>query len=302
MLGERASPKQLAELRAEFGLDRPILEQYLRYITRIARLDFGTSIKTGRSVLDEVGELLPATFELSIASILFATLGGIFIGVITAVHRNSLIDYGITVGSLVGVSMPVFWLGLVAIMIFSVRLDLFPTGGRIDLRYFFESITNFYVIDSIILWFQESDPSYLVSTIHHLILPTIVLGTIPLAIIARTTRTSMLEVLSQDYIRTARAAGIREHKIIFIYALRNAFLPILTVIGVQFGVLLSSAILTETVFSWPGIGKWLYKAIEARDFPAVQGGVVLVVLFFMIINLAVDLLYSVINPRIRLGG
>jgi ABC-type dipeptide/oligopeptide/nickel transport system permease component len=196
--------------------------------------------------------------------------------------------------------MPVFWLGLVLIMIFSVWLDLLPTGGRMNIRYYFDPITNFYFIDGLILWITEGDSKFFVSAVQHLILPTIALGTIPLAIIARTTRSSMLEVLQQDYIKTARSAGIRERRVVYRYALRNALLPVITIIGLQFGLLLSGAILTETVFSWPGIGRWLYVAIGARDYPAVQGGIIFISAFFVLINLAVDILYSVINPKIRM--
>jgi peptide/nickel transport system permease protein len=230
----------------------------------------------------------------------FATIAGVILGVTSARKRNSWVDYTTMGGALVGVSMPVFWLGLVLIMIFSVWLDLFPTGGRMNIRYYFEPITNFYIIDGIILWITEGDPKFLTSAIQHLILPTIALGTIPLAIIARTTRSSMLEVLQQDYIKTARSAGIKERRVIYRYALRNALLPVITIIGLQFGLLLSGAILTETVFSWPGIGRWLYVAIGARDYPAVQGGIIFISAFFVLINLAVDILYSVINPKIRM--
>jgi ABC-type dipeptide/oligopeptide/nickel transport system permease component len=231
---------------------------------------------------------------------IFATIAGVILGVTSARKRNSWVDYTTMGGALVGVSMPVFWLGLVLIMIFSVWLDLFPTGGRMNIRYYFEPITNFYIIDGIILWITEGDPKFLTSAIQHLILPTIALGTIPLAIIARTTRSSMLEVLQQDYIKTARSAGIKERRVIYRYALRNALLPVITIIGLQFGLLLSGAILTETVFSWPGIGRWLYVAIGARDYPAVQGGIIFISAFFVLINLAVDILYSVINPKIRM--
>jgi peptide/nickel transport system permease protein len=203
-------------------------------------------------------------------------------------------------GALVGVSMPVFWLALVLIMIFSVGLDLLPTGGRMDVRLYFKPITNFYLIDGFIIWLRDGTPEFFVSALKHLILPTVALGTIPLAIIARTTRSSMLEVLKQDYVKTARAAGVPEGKVVYRYALRNALLPVITVIGIQFGMLLSGAILTETIFAWPGIGKWIYHSISARDFPAVQGGILFISFFFVIINLIVDLLYSVINPRIRL--
>jgi peptide/nickel transport system permease protein len=229
-----------------------------------------------------------------------ATVLGILIGVVTAVKRNSRIDYTAMVGALVGVSMPVFWLALVFIMIFSVGLGWFPTGGRMNVRLWFTPITRFYLLDGLILLFREGDGQYLWSALRHIVLPAIALATIPLAIIARTTRSSMLETLRQDYVRTARAAGLPEGQVIFRYALKNALLPIVTVVGIQFGLLLAGAILTETIFAWPGIGRWLYNAIAARDYPAVQAGVIVVSTVFVLINLIVDVLYSVVNPKIRL--
>ncbi len=300
MLGERANAEQIAQLRAELGLDEPLIKQYGLYLARIARFDLGKSITSGQQVSEEIGKLFPATIELALMAMIFASVLGILLGVTSAIKRNTWVDYTTMGGALFGVSMPVFWLGLVLIMIFSVWLDLLPTGGRMNIRYYFTPITNFYVIDGFILLFKEGDPKYLLSAIQHLILPTIALGTIPLAIIARTTRSSMLEVLQQDYIKTARSAGIREKRVVYRYALRNALLPVITVIGIQFGLLLSGAILTETVFSWPGIGKWLYVAIGARDYPSVQGGIIFISIFFVLINLAVDILYSVVNPKIRL--
>jgi peptide/nickel transport system permease protein len=231
---------------------------------------------------------------------IFATFTGIFIGILSATKKNSWIDTSSMIGALAGVSMPVFWLGLILIMIFSVFLNLFPTSGRMNVRFYFTSITGFYILDGLIILFQKGDPKIFLSAIHHLVLPAITLGTIPLAIIARITRGSMLEVLNRDYIKTARSAGIPEKKIIYRYALKNALLPIITVIGLQFGLLLSGAILTETIFAWPGIGKWLYHAIEARDYPAVQGGIIVVSITFVLINLLVDILYSIVNPKIRL--
>lgn len=300
MLGERANAEQLAQLREDLGLDKPLIQQYGLYLSRIVRFDLGESIISGQRVIDEIRARFTATIELAIWAMVFATIAGVILGVTSARKRNSWVDYTTMGGALVGVSMPVFWLGLVLIMIFSVWLDLFPTGGRMNIRYYFEPITNFYIIDGIILWITEGDPKFLTSAIQHLILPTIALGTIPLAIIARTTRSSMLEVLQQDYIKTARSAGIKERRVIYRYALRNALLPVITIIGLQFGLLLSGAILTETVFSWPGIGRWLYVAIGARDYPAVQGGIIFISAFFVLINLAVDILYSVINPKIRM--
>jgi len=299
MLGERASKEKIERLRADLGLDKPLTEQYTLYLKRVVQLDFGKSIKSGQPVMREIRERFPATVELALCAMIFASLLGIWIGVLSATKKNSWVDLSSMVGALFGVSMPVFWLALVMIMIFSVGLDLFPTGGRINIRYYFTPETNFYLIDTFKYLFQGK-PEYFLSALHHLVLPSIALGTIPLAIIARTTRSSMLEVLKQDYIKTVRSSGIKESRVIYRYALRNALLPVITVIGLQFGLLLSGAILTETIFAWPGIGKWLYQAISARDYPAVQGGIIIISTCFVLINLAVDILYSVINPKVRL--
>lgn len=300
MLGERASAEQLEELRQELGLDKPLIQQYGLYLRRVVQLDLGKSIATGQRITDEIKDRFPATIELAIWAMIFATIVGIILGVTSARRRNSWVDYTTMGGALVGVSMPVFWLALVLIMIFSVRLDLLPTGGRMNIRYYFEPITNYYVLDGLILLIKTGDAKFFLSALKHLVLPTVALGTIPLAIIARTTRSSILEVLHQDYIKTARSAGIREKRVIYRYTLKNALLPIITVIGLQFGLLLSGAILTETIFAWPGIGKWIYVSIGARDYPAVQGGIIFISTFFVLINLVVDILYSVINPKIRL--
>lgn len=299
ILGERANKETVEKMNAELGLDKPMHVQYVIYLKKVAHLDFGKSIKTGQSVIDEIKARFPATIELALFSMLLASVAGIFIGVISATKRYSFWDYASMFGALFGVSMPVFWLGLVLIIIFSVNLNLLPTGGRMDIRYYFTPITNFYILDGIIHLFKTGDPKVFGSALTHMILPAVTLGTIPLAIIARITRSSMLEVLKQDYIKTARATGMSERKVIFKYALRNALLPVITVIGLQFGMLLAGAILTETIFAWPGIGKWLYHAIESRDFPAVQGGIIVISTCFVIINLFVDLLYSVVNPKIR---
>jgi ABC-type dipeptide/oligopeptide/nickel transport system permease component len=301
MLGERATKESVERLRHELGLDKPLIQQYGSYLRRVAVLDFQRSIKTGQKVIDEIRDRFPATIELSIAAMLISSFFGIFVGVVSATRKNTLVDYTAMVGALAGVSMPIFWLGLILMLVFAVILGVLPTSGRIDIRLYFQPITKFYVIDSLIYLIREGKPQYLLSVLRHLILPSIALGTIPLAIIARITRSSMLEVLKQDYIKTVRAAGIPERKVIYRYALRNALLPVVTVIGLQFGLLLSGAILTETIFAWPGIGKWIYNAIEARDYPAVQGGIIIIAATFVLINLVVDFLYSVINPRIRLS-
>ncbi len=300
MLGERASAEQLEKLRMELGLDQPLGRQYLIYMGRVLRGDLGKSILTQQKITEELRQRLPATIELAVSATLFASIVGIILGVAAACKRNTWVDYSTMTGALVGVSMPVFWLALVLIMIFSVSLDWLPTGGRIDVRIYFRPITNFFLIDGVVLLLRGEGAEVFVNSVKHLLLPTVALGTIPLAIIARTTRSSMLEVLKQDYIKTARAAGVAEFNVIYRYALKNALLPVITVIGIQFGALLSGAILTETIFAWPGIGKWIYHSISARDFPAVQGGILFVSFFFVAINLIVDLLYSVINPRIRL--
>jgi peptide/nickel transport system permease protein len=299
MLGERASKEKIEKLRADLGLDKPLIQQYGIYLKNVAHLDFGKSIKSGQRVMDEIKERYPATIELTLCAMIFASVLGIWIGVISAAKKNTWIDYTSMVGALFGVSLPVFWLALVMIMIFSVQLNMFPTGGRMNVRLYFTPETNFYLIDTFKYLFQGK-PEYFLSALHHLVLPAVALGTIPLAIIARTTRSSMLEVLKQDYVKTVRSAGIKERRVVYRYALRNALLPVITVIGIQFGMLLSGAILTETVFAWPGIGKWVYQAIEARDYPAVQGGIIIISTTFVLINLVVDVLYSVINPKIRL--
>lgn len=299
MLGERASKEKLEKLRADLGLDKPLIEQYGLYLQRIVRLDFGKSIKSGQNVWDEIKARYPATIELALCAMIFASVLGVWIGVISATRKNTWIDYTSMVGALLGVSMPVFWLALVMIMVFSVNLNMFPTGGRMNIRLYFTPETNFYLIDTF-KYLLQGKPEYFLSALHHLILPSIALGTIPLAIIARTTRSSMLEVLKQDYVKTVRSSGIKERRVVFRYALRNALLPVITVIGLQFGMLLAGALLTETIFAWPGIGKWIYHAIEARDYPAVQGGIIVISTSFVLINLIVDVLYSVINPKIRL--
>jgi peptide/nickel transport system permease protein len=298
-LGTRATPEAVEALRQELGLDKPLPVQYGRYLSRVVQLDFGKSIKTGEKVIVELLARFPATFELSVVSIIISTLFGILAGVISASRQYSFFDYGAMFAALVGVSMPVFWLALILIMFFSVALNLLPTGGRIDLRYFFEPITRFFILDGLIYLFKEGDPSYLVSAVRHILLPAVALATIPLAVIARITRSSMLEVVRQDFIRTARAKGLSERKVIYRHALKNALLPVVTIIGIEFGYNLAGAVLTEEIFAWPGIGRWLFGAVNARDIPAVQGGVIMIAVVFVLVNLMVDVVYSFLNPRIR---
>jgi dipeptide transport system permease protein len=296
LVGERGiDPARHAMLRAELGLDRPILEQYGIYIADVLQGDLGKSIVTRRPVLDEFLTLFPATIELSLCAILFALVIGLPVGILAGVRRGTILDHTVMGVSLTGYSMPIFWWGLLLIILFSVNLQWTPVSGRISLVYFFEPVTGFMLIDSLL----SGQPGAFKSAARHLILPALVLGTIPLAVIARMTRSAMLEVLGEDYIRTARAKGLPPLRVIGLHALRNALIPVVTVIGLQVGVLLGGAILTETIFSWPGIGKWLIDSIGRRDYPSLQGGILLVAMVVMTVNLIVDLLYGLINPRIR---
>ena len=295
-LGERGiPPERLAELRAEMGLDRPLLVQYADYLGGVLTGDLGRSVITQAPVLTEFLELFPATIELGLCAILFAVLVGLPAGIVAAVRRGTAADHGVMGLSLTGYSMPIFWWGLLLIMLFSVTLGLTPVSGRLDVVYYVEPVTGFMLIDTLL---SEEEGAFL-DALHHLLLPAVVLGTIPLAVIARMTRSAMLEVLGEDYIRTARAKGLGGWRVIVLHALRNALIPVVTVIGLQVGTLLGGAILTETIFAWPGIGKWLVESINRRDYPALQGGVLLVAMVVMLVNLAVDLLYGVLNPRIR---
>jgi dipeptide transport system permease protein len=296
MAGERGmSEERYLELQALYGYDQPIVVQYLHYLWGILQGDLGQSIVTKRPVVQEFFTLFPATIELSFCAIVFAVLLGLPAGVWAAVRRGSIVDQGIMSTALVGYSMPIFWWGLLLIILFSGILGWTPVSGRISLLYFFEPVTGFMLIDSLL----SGQEGAFGSAVSHLILPTIVLGTVPLAVIARQTRSAMLEVLSEDYVRTARAKGLPPLQVIGVHALRNALIPVITVIGLQVGVLLAGAILTETIFSWPGIGKWMVDSVFKRDYPVVQGGLLLIAGIVMIVNLIVDLLYGLVNPRIR---
>ena len=296
LAGERGiDAARHAALLTEYGLDRPLIVQYGIYIGHVLHGDLGKSIVTQAPVLSEFSALFPATIELAVCAILFALIIGIPAGILAAVKRNSILDHGVMGVSLTGYSMPIFWWGLLLILFFSVQLDLTPVSGRLDVKYFIEPVTGFLLIDS---WLAHDKGAFW-STVSHLILPTIVLGTNPLAVIARMTRSAMLEVLGEDYIRTARAKGLPTLRIVGLHALRNALIPVVTVIGLQVGVLFTGAILTETIFSWPGVGKWLIEAISRRDYPVLQGGMLLLGGMVMIVNLLVDLTYGIINPRIR---
>ncbi len=296
MVGERGiDPARHAMLRAEMGLDKPIYVQYFIYISNVLQGDLGKSIVTKKPVMEEFLTLFPATVELSLVAILLAVSIGLPIGILAALRRGRATDYAVMGTALTGYSMPIFWWGLLMILLFSVVLGWTPVSGRISVLFFFEPVTGFMLIDSLL---SGQDGAFR-SAVSHLILPSIVLGTIPLAVIARMTRSSMLEVLGEDYIRTARAKGLPPGRVVFIHALRNALIPVVTVIGLQVGVLLAGAILTETVFSWPGIGNWLVESINRRDYPVLQGGILIAATLIILVNLVVDLLYGVINPRIR---
>jgi len=296
LAGERGvSPERHAEVLARLGFDKPLWEQYFTYLGNIFRGDFGVSFASKRPVAQEFFARFPATVELSLCAIFLATALGIPAGVIAAVKRGSWLDQGLMGTALVGYSMPIFWWGLLLIILFSGTLAWTPISGRIAFAYFFPPVTGFMLIDSLLSGQQGAFQSALL----HLTLPTIVLATIPLAVIARQTRSAMLEVLGEDYVRTARSKGLPSRRVIAIHALRNALIPVVTTIGLQVGVLLAGAILTETIFSWPGIGKWMIESIEKRDYFVIQSGLLLIATIVMTVNLIVDLLYGLINPRIR---
>jgi dipeptide transport system permease protein len=282
-------------MMAQYGFDRPAPIQYLSFLGDILRGDLGQSITTRTPVLREFFALFPATVELSLFAMLLALLVGLPAGIIAAVRRGSVFDHTVMGVSLTGFSMPIFWWGLLLIILFSGTLQWTPVSGRISLLYFVEPVTGFMLIDSLL----SDEPGAFRSALSHLILPAIVLGTVPLAVIARQTRSAMLEVLGEDYVRTARAKGLPPRRVIGLHALRNALIPVVTVVGLLIGTLFGGAILTETIFAWPGVGKWLVDSISRRDYPSVQGGIVLIATIVMLVNLGVDLLYGLINPRIR---
>jgi dipeptide transport system permease protein len=296
MAGERGvSPERHAEMSAALGYDRPLLEQYFNYLWDVLNGDLGQSFVTKKPVWDEFFALFPATLELSICAMIFAVALGLPAGVIAAVNRGKFFDRALMTTALIGYSMPIFWWALLLIIVMSGTLGLTPVSGRISLVYYFPDTTGFMLIDSAL----SGEKGAFKSAVMHLILPTIVLGTIPLAVIARQTRSAMLEVLSEDYIRTAKAKGLSPTRVNMVHALRNALIPVITVIGLSVGTLLAGAILTETIFSWPGIGKWMVDSIFRRDYPVVQGGLLLIAVMVMVVNLSVDVLYGFINPKIR---
>ncbi|RCK52369.1 peptide ABC transporter permease [Thalassospira profundimaris] len=296
MAGERGvDAARYAQLKAQYGFDQPLIMQYFHYLLGVFQGDLGKSFVTKKPVLEEFLTLFPATVELGVVAILFALVVGLPLGVIAAVRRGGIFDYTTMTVSLAGYSMPIFWWATMLIMFFSVFLGWTPVSGRLSVLYFIEPTTGFMLIDTLL---SDQKGAFL-DAVEHLILPAIALGTIPMAVIARMTRSSMLEVLREEYIRVARAKGLSPAKVVIVHALRNALIPVVTVIGLQVSVLVAGAILTETIFSWPGIGKWIVEAVSRRDYPTIQGGILLIAMMIMMVNLMVDLTYSVINPRIR---
>lgn len=297
LLGERATAEAVAEIERNYGLDRPIHEQYWAYLKTTVRLDFGNSITSRRPVTEELKQRFPATIELSVAAMIFAVLVGIPLGFVAAKRYGGFLDHASLVASLIGISIPIFFLALILKYIFAVKLGWLPSVGRISVLIDIDHPTSFYALDAII----AGDAGALWDVLKHLILPAIALGSIPLAIIARITRAAVLDVQNEDYVRTARAKGLPPLVVDERHVLRNALLPVSTIIGLQAGLLLSGAILTETVFAIPGIGTWLADAIDARNFPVLQGGILFIAIVFVLVNLLVDISYALINPRIRLG-
>lgn len=295
ILGQLASKEAVEALRAKLGLDNPWYVQYFEYLGGLFQGDLGESLRTRQPVAEEVWPYLAATFELAFFAILIAVIIGVNAGIISAWFQNSWFDYTAMVLALVGVSMPIFWLGLLEQWIFAIELGWFPTSGREEVRNPVSSQTGFYILDTI----MQGRFDQLGQVLKHLVLPGVALATIPMAIIARMTRSSMLEVMRSDYIRTARAKGQKMFWVVYKHALKNAVIPVLTVIGLQMGLLLGGAILTETIFSWPGIGRYVYEAIQFRDYPVIQSGILIIAFIFVMINLIVDILYGLIDPRIK---
>jgi len=295
LLGERATQESVEAINSELGLDQPIFVQYLRYAGNLIQGDFGSSVLSRRPVVEELLDRFPATVELGFAAILFAVLAGVPLGFIAAKRYQGVLDNASLVASLIGISFPVFFLALIMKYIFAVRLGWLPSIGRLDITRSLEHPTNFYLLDAVIV----GDWAAFVDVVKHLLMPAIALGTIPLAIIARITRAATLDVLSEDYVRTARAKGLTTAVIDRRHILKNSLLPVVTVIGLQKGLLLTGAILTETVFAWPGVGTWMLNAINNRDYAVLQGGIVFFAFLVVVVNLLVDVSYAFLNPRIR---
>jgi len=294
LMGERASEEALQAIREHLGLNEPLYVQYGMFLKQLMKGDLGETIWTRQDVWIEIKQRFPATIELSLVALFISCVFGMILGIVSATKQYSIFDYLSMLGALAGVSMPIFWLGLVFMLIFSLNLGWLPMSARLSVGVDLETITNFYVLDALLTrnWAALRD------ALWHIIMPAVTLSTIPTAIIARMTRSSMLEVLRQDYIKTAKAKGLSQFSVIFKHALRNALIPVVTTIGLQFGVLMAGAILTETIFAWPGVGKWMYDAVMQRDYMVIRSGTLFIATIFILINLCVDVLYAVINPRI----
>jgi peptide/nickel transport system permease protein len=295
ILGEHATADAIVQLRAAYGLDQPWPTQYVLFMGHVLQGDLGRSIRSNNPVTTELVQRLPATAELTVVAMLFALVVGLPAGIISAWRRGSAFDHASVVGALTGVSMPIFWLGLMLAWLFGVQLRLLPFSARLDTGARFTPITNFLLIDAVL----RGDWAILGQTIRHLLLPAVALSTVPMAIVMRMTRGAMIEVLHQDYVRTARAKGLRDRVVVGAHAFRNALLPVVTIVGLQVGTLLSGAILTETIFSWPGIGRWVYESIQLRDYPVVQSMTLVIAVIFVVTNLLVDLSYAWLDPRVR---
>ena len=296
ILGERATPENYAAVRQALGLDQPLHEQYLQYMSGLVQGDLGRSFITNRDVVDDFLQRFPATIELSVVAMLFAILLGIPLGMLTAKRRGTWVDSAGSVASLIGISIPIFFLGLMLKWLFAIQFPVLPDSGRIGLvDYFIPRVTNFMTIDALL----AGEPGGVIDALRHLVLPALALGTIPLAVIMRITRASVVDVLNEDYVRTAHAKGLRESIVDNRHILKNAMLPVVTVIGLQTGLLLGGAILTETIFSWGGVGRWIYDAVISRDYQIIQSGVLMLALIFVLVNLVVDVSYAFLNPRIR---
>ncbi len=295
LAGEHATAEVLERIRERYHLNDPIYIQYLIWIQMALQGDLGRSIESHEFVTTEILDRLPTTLELSLVAMIIASIFGVIAGIISAVRQYSAVDYSVMFGALFGVSMPVFWLGLMLLFIFGVKLGLFPIGGRLTAGVYLEKITGMYVLDSILTLNGEA----FIDSIKHLVLPSIALATIPMATIARMTRSSMLEILRQDYIRTERAKGLSERVVVFKHAIKNALIPIVTVIGMNIGLLMGGAVLTETIFTLPGLGKYIADAILAYDYPVIQGFTLFFATAFVVINLMTDIIYVYIDPRIR---
>ena len=298
LVGELASPQDIARIREKLGLDSSYVYQYFIYASNLLKGDMGTSIRSNAPVSQEIFVRFLATVELSIAAMLISSLIGILAGVISSVRQYSIFDYFSMMMALVGISMPIFWLGLMLMYLFSVKWGILPMMGRFTMGLDYHVISGLVMLDSLL----SGDFQLFFNSVKHLILPAFTLATIPMAVIARMTRSSMLEVMSKDYIRTARAKGLSRGTVIFRHALKNAFLPIITVIGLNFGLLLGGAVLTETIFSWPGLGRYVVDSLSARDYPAVQGCILFFAVIMVIVNLTVDIFYLYLDPRLRIDG